>query len=198
MKIRTLMIPDPITIKEDATIDEAITVMKKSRIRHLPVVDNKNNLKGFLTLADLKQGLIPSMLSDITLSDLMIKNPITVSPEDDVEHAARLIYENKIGGIPVVAGRRLVGIITESDILRAFIEILGMLYSTHSIELEIGNDNHSFLKALSIIKENGGEIINISLKERNELRGVYYFRISTMNMDNIRSELRCQGFNILD
>ncbi|MBW1749028.1 MAG: CBS domain-containing protein, partial [Deltaproteobacteria bacterium] len=62
MKINSLMIPDPITITENASIREAIELMKINSIRHLPVVAKGDKLKGFLTLADLKQGLLPSML----------------------------------------------------------------------------------------------------------------------------------------
>ncbi|MEJ2282109.1 MAG: CBS domain-containing protein [Desulfobacterales bacterium] len=104
MKIHTLMVSDPITISAHASISDAIELMKINSIRHLPVVDEDNSLKGFLTLADLKQGLIPSMLGDLNLRDLMIKEPITVRPEDDVEIAAQLIYKHKIGGMPVAEG----------------------------------------------------------------------------------------------
>ena len=107
MKIKSLMIPDPITIKENASIEEAIEVMKSNAIRHLPVVEEKNMLKGFVTLAELKQGLIPSLVADVSLSDLMIKDPITVGPDDDVEIAAKLIYKHKIGGMPVVKEDKL-------------------------------------------------------------------------------------------
>ena len=102
MKIKTLMVSDPITITENASIQEAIELMKINSIRHLPVVSKDNQLKGFITLADLKQGLIPSMLGDVSLEDLIIKNPIVVGPDDDIEDAAQLIYKHKIGGMPVV------------------------------------------------------------------------------------------------
>ena len=102
MKIRTLMVSDPITITENASIQEAIELMKINSIRHLPVVSKDNQLKGFITLADLKQGLIPSMLGEVSLRDLIIKNPIVVRPDDDIEIAAQLIYKHKIGGMPVV------------------------------------------------------------------------------------------------
>ncbi|MBW1692765.1 MAG: CBS domain-containing protein, partial [Deltaproteobacteria bacterium] len=114
MKIHSLMIPDPITITEKASISDAIELMKINSIRHLPVVAKGNRLKGFVTLADLKQGLLPSMLSDISLWDLMVKNPIVVDPDSDIEAAARLIYKHKIGGMPVVKNKKLVGIITET------------------------------------------------------------------------------------
>ncbi len=109
MKINSLMIPDPITITENASIQEAIELMKVNSIRHLPVVAEGGKLKGFITLADLKQGLIPSMLGDLSLIDLIIKNPIVVRPDDDIEIAAQLIYKHKIGGMPVVTKRQTGG-----------------------------------------------------------------------------------------
>ena len=84
MKIHALMVSDPITIATHASISEAIELMKVNSIRHLPVVSEDNALEGFLTLADLKQGLIPSMLGDLNLDDLMIREPITVRPDYDV------------------------------------------------------------------------------------------------------------------
>jgi len=102
MKINSLMIPDPITITENSSISEAIELMKVNSIRHLPVVSKGKKLKGFITLADLKQGLIPSMLTDVSLADLIVRNPIKVDPDDDIEIAAQLIYKHKIGGMPVV------------------------------------------------------------------------------------------------
>ena len=138
MKIKSLMVPDPITVTAKKTVGEALEVMKLNSIRHLPVVDEKMNLKGLLTLADLKQALIPSMIGDFTLSDLMIKNPITISPESDVEIAAQLIYKHKIGGLPVTRGQKLVGIITESDLLRTFIDMMGILSSSARIDVTHG------------------------------------------------------------
>ena len=69
MKIQALMVSDPITISAHASISEAIELMKINSIRHLPVVSKGNKLVGFITLADLKQGLIPSMLGDLNLAE---------------------------------------------------------------------------------------------------------------------------------
>ena len=98
MKIKSLMIPDPITITEKSSITEAIDLMKVNSIRHLPVVGKNKTLKGFITLSVLKQGLVQSMIGALSLTDLIIKNPITVSPDEDIEIAAQKIYKNKIGG----------------------------------------------------------------------------------------------------
>ncbi len=160
MKIEDLMIREPITITDATTVDEALACMKTNSIRHLPVVDADRQLLGFVTLADLKQGLIPSMVGDLTLSDLMIKNPITVAPERDIEIAAQLIYKHKIGGLPVVEEGRLVGIITVTDLLGAFINMMGLLSASSRVDVVIDNNTGTLKDAIYIINEAGGDIMD--------------------------------------
>ncbi len=198
MKINALMIPDPITITEKASVSDAIELMKVNSIRHLPVVSQKKMLKGFLTLADLKQGLIPSMVGDLTLTDLMIKKPITVDPDNDIEIAAQLIYKYKIGGIPVVKKNKLVGIITESDILRAFIDMMGILTASSRIDVVVKDEPGLFKKALQIINDNGGDIINVGMAAQQTSKRIYYFRLSVCKTDIIKKALEDSGFEVLD
>ena len=198
MKINSLMIPNPITITEDASITEAIELMKVNSIRHLPVVSTGNVLQGFVTLADLKQGLIPSMVSDISLSDLMIHEPITVDPDDDIEIAAQLIYKHKIGGIPVVKKDKLVGIITETDILRSFIDMMGILTASSRIDVIIKDEPGSFKKAMQIINDTGGDIINVAMTAQETSRRTYFFRLSACKTDVIKKALEDGGFEVVD
>ena len=197
MKIRNLMIPDPITIRENASITEALELMKVNSIRHLPVVSVNKELRGFVTLADLKQGLIPSMLGDVSLADLMIPDPITVSPDDDIEIGAQLIYKHKIGGMPVVKNKRLVGIITESDILRAFIDMMGILTASSRIDVEMKDEPESFRRALQIIDDAGGEIINVGLTAKKSGKRVYHFRLAACKTATLKAALEKQGFEVL-
>jgi len=198
MKINDLMIPDPITITEKASVSDAIELMKVNSIRHLPVVSQKKVMKGFLTLADLKQGLIPSMVADLTLTDLMIKKPITVDPDNDIEIAAQLIYKHKIGGIPVVKKNKLVGIITESDILRAFIDMMGILNASSRIDVVVKDEPGLFKKALQIINDNGGDIINVGMAAQQTSKRIYYFRLSVCKTDIIKKALEDSGFEVPD
>jgi acetoin utilization protein AcuB len=197
MKIKDLMIPDPISITEKASINEAIGLMKTNSIRHLPVVSEENYLRGFVTLADLKQGLIPSMVANVSLSDLMIKDPITVGPDEDIELAAQIIYKHKIGGMPVVKKGKVVGIITESDILRAFIDMMGILAASSRIDVVLGKDSESLKKALQIIHDNGGEIINVGLAAQHGPKKTYYFRLAPCRTDVIKNALEHAGFQVL-
>ena len=198
MKIKDLMIPDPITITEKATIADAIDLMKVNSIRHLPVVTPKNLLKGFVTLADLKQGLIPSMVGNLTLTDLMIKRPITVTPDDDIEIAAQLIYKHKIGGMPVVKNHKPVGIITESDILRAFIDMMGILTASSRIDVVVENKPGAFKKASQVIQDKGGDIINVGMVGQQSSKRTYYFRLFSCDTRIIKAALEKQGFKVLN
>lgn len=196
MKIKSMMVPDPITVTVKHTVEQAIELMKLNSIRHLPVVDGKKQLQGLLTLADLKQALVPSMLGDFTLSDMMIKNPITVSPDSDVEIAAQLIYRHKIGGLPVVRGRRLVGIITESDLLRAFIDMMGILSNSSRIDVITSAEPGSLNRAIQIIHDHGGDIINIGMTAQRTARRTYYFRLTHCDTLPIRSALEDGGYKV--
>jgi len=192
------MIPHPITITEKASIREAIEIMKANSIRHLPVVSKDNILKGFVTLADLKIGLIPSMVADVSLSDLMVKNPITIDPDADIEIAAQLFYKYKIGGIPVVKKGKLVGIITETDILRAFTDMMGILTASSRLDVVVEDEPGLFKKALQTIYDHGGDIINVGLTAQRTKKRTYFFRLSPCKTAGIRDALEKEGFEVVD
>jgi acetoin utilization protein AcuB len=198
MKIKSLMIPDPITVTEKASVEEAIEIMKTNSIRHLPVVSKDNTLKGFVTLADLKVGLIPSMVSGLTLSDLMIRDPITIDPESDIEIAAQLIYKYKIGGIPVVKRGKLVGIITESDLLRAFIDMMGILGASSRIDVVVGSEPGAFSKALQLVQDRGGEVISVGILTQRGKKRTYLFRLSPCKTGPIREALEKKGYRVVE
>jgi len=196
MKIKSLMVSKPITVTIRKTIPQALELMKLNAIRHLPVVDSKKNLKGLLTLADLKQALIPSMLAEFTLSDMMIKNPITISPDSDVEIAAQLIYKHKIGGLPVTKGHKLVGIITDSDLLRAFIDMMGILSSSARIDITTGEGPGGLNKAIQIIHGLGGDIINVGMTAEQTTKRTYYFRLAPCDTLPIKKAMEEGGFTV--
>jgi acetoin utilization protein AcuB len=198
MKIHSLMIADPIVIDEKTSIEGALNLMKTNSIRHLPVVAKSGKLKGFVTLSDLKQGLIPSMLGDISLADIMVKRPVTVEPNEDIEIAAQLIYKHKISGIPVVKSGILVGIITETDILRAFIDMMGILTGSSRIDVAITNEPGSFANALAIINRHGGDVINVGMTSEQDGKRVYYFRLSACRTNMIQKALQANGYEVLD
>ncbi|MGB5985714.1 MAG: CBS and ACT domain-containing protein [Desulfobacterales bacterium] len=198
MKIGALMIPDPLTIGEQASIQEALEIMKINSIRHLPVVGEGNRLEGFVTLGDLRQALIPSMLEDLTLKDLMIAEPIVVDPDDEIEIAAQKIYKHKIGGMPVVRHGRVLGIITATDLLRAFIQMMGMLSASSRIDVRIGTRPKALQQAIEIIESHNGEIINVGMTAQDSAQKTFYFRLAACPTAPIRTALEHAGYEVLD
>ncbi|MBI4787514.1 MAG: CBS domain-containing protein [Chloroflexi bacterium] len=125
------MTPDPVTIDPQTTLPEANRLMKECNVRRLPVIE-KGKMVGIVTLGDIREAS-PSnatalsiyelnyLLARLSVGAIMSRDPLTVSPDTSIEAAARLMLEHKIGGLPVVADGRLVGIITESDIFRLLV-----------------------------------------------------------------------------
>jgi acetoin utilization protein AcuB len=129
--VRDLMSRTPITASSDTSVLDARALMAKERIRHLPVTDSNGELLGIVTDRDIRLTL-PSpattlsvwemnhLLAKLAVGDVMTKSPITVDPDRDAREAAWLMLEQKIGALPVLKEGRLVGILTETDLLRAF------------------------------------------------------------------------------
>jgi acetoin utilization protein AcuB len=133
MKVVDIMTRDPLTVTPVETIGQADELMNTNKIRQLPVVQGKD-LVGIVTDRDIRSFLSGSLLEspeerekalNSKISDIMTTEPITLSPEDDLEETVELLIEEKIGGIPVVEGSEgLVGIVTYVDILRCFLHRL--------------------------------------------------------------------------
>ena len=119
-----------------------------------------------------------------------------MSPDDDVEFAAKLIYKHKIGGMPVVRDGRLVGIITATDILRTFIDMMGILSSSSRIDVVMGEQPGSFQRALQIINDQGAEIINVGMTEPQSGQRIYFFRLAACKTNSIKKALEKQGYEV--
>jgi acetoin utilization protein AcuB len=129
------------TIRADAPIRDAAELMRLREIRHLPVVDAGGRLVGIVTDRDLRQAVFaPAVqerldveaVQDIAIREVMTWAVITVGPAADIREAARLMHEQKIGALPVTQDGRLVGILTESDVLATFEEVLRSQVTTVS------------------------------------------------------------------
>ncbi len=130
MYARDLMSKTLVTVPSTTSVVEARALMTRARIRHLLVVDDKK-LVGIITDRDIRLNL-PSpatslsvwelnyLIARVTVTEVMTKSVIVVEPDRDIRDAARIMLEHKIGALPVLEGDRLVGILTETDLVRAF------------------------------------------------------------------------------
>jgi acetoin utilization protein AcuB len=130
------MTRSPATVHSDALVRGVVDMMRKRKIRHLPVVDRADHLVGIVTDRNLRQvvfdpsiqerlGDLAGLLNTLTVRDVMTWGVITVQPETQIREAARIMRERKVGALPVVDGERVVGMLTETDVLRAFQDVLG-------------------------------------------------------------------------
>lgn len=197
MLVSKIMSPDPVSIPPDKRVGQALKLMQKHNIRHLPVVKN-DRMVGWITSRDLREVLLASMLEKITVADVMLTSPIIVTPDTPVEEAARLIYEHKVGGMPVLEGDRLVGVITMLDLISAFLSMLGMLRSSSRLDLLLEDRPEVLDEASRLITEAGARVINVALGPGKEGKRSYCFRITKCDLSPIIEVLKKHGYQVLD
>ena len=197
MHVKKRMVRKLITIPPQTNILNALKVMRDNSIRHLPVVDG-GNLVGFVTEGDLRQASLLSMVDKVSIEDVMIKDPVTIAPDASLEEAAKLIYSHKIGGLPVVKGKKLVGIITIVDILQAFIQLMGILKSSSRLDLILGENPRAFEEVSSIFQEHRAEIISVGMSNhKDRKKRIYYFRLEKCPLQPIVDSLKNKGYQVL-
>ena len=197
MLVARRMSRNPIAILPEASIQEAIELMKEHSIRHLPVVDGEERLVGWVSDTDLRGVFIASMIEELTVGDVMIADPITVSSSDVLEQAALLITKHKIGGMPVLEDGKLVGIITVVDILEAFIDIMGVLASSSRLDVRLGDSRDAFQEVSRIIREHDGEVISVGILSQEPPERIYSFRIEKCDTEPLRQALEEQGTEVV-
>ena len=127
--IDEFMTPEPITLRETDSIEDARKIMTEKHIRHIPVTDNDNHLLGLVTQRDILAATGPVNVShegnsDARLSDIMVRDVSSIYKTDSLRRAAIYLQSHKYGCLPVISDDRLVGIITDSDFIAIAINLL--------------------------------------------------------------------------
>jgi len=204
--VEDIMTRRVITATPEHSVMDTLKIARQNRIRHVPIVEG-NILKGVVSDRDLRD-VSPSVLASMDLEllektkvkDIMVTNVITVHPLDTVEDAARLLYENKIGCLPVVVGgNQLVGIVTDGDILFCFVEMMGVLERGSVIRVNIPDKPGSLVKVLEIISKHKVNIISIFMlpagEKRKGIREVI-LRLQTIDPSAIVDDIKELGYEI--
>jgi acetoin utilization protein AcuB len=211
MKVKRRMQREIYTVQKDDPIESAQTLMSAHNIRHLPVLDG-SRLVGMLSERDIRAMLIPHspgggrqgrasfyLPADVLVEDAMTRDPIAVAPGSEIEDAARILVDNKIGGLPVVENGTVVGIITETDILWVFCEMMGFLEASCRIDVTVGDEPDGLERVSEIIRRNGGRIISVGMLPAGQTGDrLHSFRIGSCDTEPIISELRRAGFGVAD
>jgi acetoin utilization protein AcuB len=208
MRIRDIMTRNPITVESDTLVLEAQKTMREHNIRRLPVVD-KGKLTGIVTQHDLLAAS-PSpatslsiyelnyLLSKMKVKEIMKKNPVTVGPDTPFEEALRIGQERKIGSFPVVENGKLVGITTESDIVRVMTRALGIREEGSRVTIEgLGGKLGELQKIISIVDQHQTVILSMMTFPRPEKKDwMIVLRLKTTNPDPIVRDFKKGGFNV--
>ena len=206
MLIEEIMIKDVRTLSPENTVKDALNLMRDKKIRHLPILSANGTVVGIVTDRDLKE-VVPSSVSETTdnrpyetlLSEVMTKNPITGHPMDFVEEAAVLFYDNKIGSLPIVSNNKLVGIITETDLLYKYIELTGAHQPGSQLEVRVPNTPGILFEVSKVFHEQKTNVLSVLVypDKENEANKILVIRINSMNpLKNIEG-LKASGFDVL-
>ena len=170
MLVKERMTHNPVTIREETSLDDGLKIMRDNKVRRLPVLDKNGGLVGIVSEKDLLYASpspatslsvweIHGLLARIKIKELMTKNVITICEDCPIEEAARIMVDNKIGGLPVMRGEQLVGIITETDLFKIFLELLGARTQGTRFTLQIPEKKGMLAALAKQVFESGGNIV---------------------------------------
>jgi acetoin utilization protein AcuB len=206
------MTREVITIDQEATIFDAQELLAENKIRHLPIIDKERRLIGIITDRDIRSALPYSSymehcgekekerVSKFKVKDIMTKDPISISPTYTIQDALLLIQNSKVGALPVVDDDlKLKGIISVRDLLRAFINVLG-IREPGTLLCILAEDKIGQLKKIvdAITEENisFGSVLVARYWDENK-RAVFTYLLA-QNVAHVKKKLKNLGFTLLD
>lgn len=205
MYVKSRMTKNPYTIEVSASISDAVALFREKGLKRLPVLDGEK-VVGILTLGDI-QKVSPTkatslsifeinyLLTKLTVKDAMSRNVITIEADSLLEEAAVIMREKRIGTLPVVRDGKLVGIITESDIFDAFIDLLGFKDKGSRITVEAKDVPGAMADIAEIFESLNVNITHIAVFGGEGFRDVVV-RSETIDTSDIEKKLNEQGYKV--
>jgi len=210
MLVGERMTKRPITTAPDTPIDDALKLMRESKVRRLPVVDKKGKLVGIVAEKDLLY-VSPSpatslsiyelhyLIAKIKVQDVMCKDVITVTEYTPLEEAARVMADNKIGSLPVMRDDKLVGIITETDLFCIFLELLGAREKGVRLTMLVPEQAGTLATITHEIAEMGGNIVSLgTFLGDDPTSRLITVKVSEIGRDKLVSAMEALGMEIVD
>jgi len=207
MRIRDVMSTNVVAVDEKTSIHDARKIMDAHKIRRLPVM-KRDKLVGLITermlleaspspATDLSIHELHYLLAKMTVKEIMVKKPYTISPDMPPEDAMQLGQEMGYGGFPVMENKRLVGVVTESDIVRLMTRVLGVTKKGKRITIKASTAFGNMQKIMGILDANKAVLLSLmSLKEPNEEEWLIVLRLDSDDAEPIAKELTSAGFNV--
>ncbi len=198
------MIKDVITSTPGTTIKTALTIMEEKRIRHLPIVNELDEIIGIVSDRDLRDASPSRFEKDCNqhlekpIKNVMITDVLTAFPNDFVEEASNIMTENQISCLPIEDDGKLIGIITETDLLHTLVKLTGADLPSSRLEVEVDNKSGMLASVAQIIKEHHlnihSALVYPSFKDDKK---VLVFRIQAMNIRPVTEAIKKQGYKVV-
>ncbi|MFU8688300.1 acetoin utilization AcuB family protein [Rossellomorea marisflavi] len=206
MIIEEIMKSNVETLRPDDSIETAIRLMREKKIKHIPIVDDEMKILGIISDRDVKDAA-PSILNEQS-ADFTLKNPvrqimqqqvITGHPLDFVEEVAALFYEHRISCLPILKADKLVGIITETDLLYTLTQLTGANQPGSQIEVKVPHRAGILYEVAGIIRKHNANILSVLVypDKQDEQQKVLVFRVQTMNPTRVIEEIKQEGYSVL-
>ena len=209
MIVAKRMMRNPVVVDENDSMKKAMDILKEREIRHLPVLRGGDKLVGIVTEEDIKQAP-PSpataleireifyLLDKIRVKQIMTRRVYTVSPTAPIEEAAAVMREKKIGCLPVVEKGRLVGILTETDILDAFLESMGVHGPGYRVELGVPDSPEVLLEVVRFFHGLDASIVSLAtVSHEDPKRKVLVLRVETNGYKVLKAAIKKSGYELL-
>ncbi|MBI3245503.1 MAG: CBS domain-containing protein [Deltaproteobacteria bacterium] len=196
MLVRHRMTANPITISPQDTLATAKEQMTKGKFRRLPVVQD-DVLVGIVTDRDILRFVGSEERTRV--NGAMTESPLTISPTTPVEEAVRLLRKHRINGLPVVENGKVIGIITTSDIMQAFLEVSGAsVQGSVRIDLLQTKDAGDLTEAANVMKQAGGEVLSVgTYKDPWSEQPIFYLRARSIEPGTAKTVLEKKGYTVL-
>jgi len=207
MRIRDIMSTNVVTVDQKTSVIDARRIMEAHRIRRLPVM-KRDKLVGLVTKHILLE-VAPSpatslsvwelnyLLDKLTVKEVMVKNPYTISPDMPVEEALHVGQEKGYGAFPVVEHGTLVGMVTEGDIVRLTAEVLGLRETGTRLEVRIAHMNGNMKKIMKILDENKADLLSyLTFNGPQDGEHTIALRLENRDAGPIAKELGSSGFDV--
>lgn len=209
MLVKNRMSADTITVTPDTTVPDAYRIIKENKIHHLPVLDKKGKLLGIVSRTDLIHAE-PSPATTLSvfeanylLAHMLVKDvmsqPITVPEDMPLEDAARLMVDKGIGCLPIMRGHELLGVITETDIFKAFVEILGSGKADLRVTLRSPDVPGELARLTGVIAKLGGNMHSVASFKGEDPEHVYFtFRLEGVEKEALLAALGELGEEVIN
>lgn len=210
MLVADRMSKPAITIREDTGVEQALHLMHNENVRRLPVVDKHGRMVGIVSELDLLKVSpspattlsiyeIPYLLSKIKMKDVMTTDVISVSEDTLLEEAARLMADNKIGGMPVVQDDKVVGMITETDLFKTFLEMLGARRDGVRMSMFVPGEKGVLAKITAKIAEMDGNILALgTIMGEDSTNYLLTIRVEDVDEEQLVSAMEGLGLTVRD